>query len=187
MAIYREEVDPTLSLEEAKAEMGNKLDQAEAALQENRLDEVAGLLEEVRAIAERHGISVPPTLETYGTELEREQAYQAKFATALKAFCQENYGAARLAFLELEQAKPSDPEPGRYIERMYFNNGIVELQSKRPWEAVYYFETVLKRNAGDAEVQELKQFAEQFGKGDPLDYKYISRVDRLQYRNAGCE
>ena len=145
------------------------------------------LLQEVRDLAAKHDIEVPPATETYGTELEREKAYQEKFTNALKAFCQENYGAARLAFLELEKAKPSDPAPGRYIENMFYNNGVVELQSKRPWEAVYYFDTALKRNPDDDEVSELRAFAVQFGKGDALGYEYESRVDRLPTRSAGCE
>ena len=87
------------------------------------------------------------------------------------------------------EARSDDSEAeraGEYIERIPYNAGIEELQARRPWAAVYYFEKLVARNAFDAEAAALLELAQAHESGADLGHGYASRVDVLIDRREGC-
>jgi hypothetical protein len=181
-------VDPnkTSSKEEAERRITQKLAEAGAAQLKGSLDDADKLVQDARDIAEKAGIPIPPEIELKGTQIEQDKQYRASFDRAKRSFCREDYPKAHVAFLELERARPSDPEPGKFIERMFYNLGIEKLQVREPWEAVYYFEQLAQRNPNDKQGAELLAYAKSFRVGDDLGYKYEQTVDPLAYRMADC-
>jgi hypothetical protein len=119
--------------------------------------------------------------------VEAERQFQARFAAALKSFCLRDYPSAHLLFIELESRRPEDVRAGQYVERIFFNSGIEELRTKRPWESVYYFGKVVERNPADAEAKRLLAYAQTFQPGAQLGHAYTSTVDPLVDRTQGCE
>ena len=125
---------------------------------------------EARQVALAAGIPVPAELDKTVSEVEFEKQYRAKFEKALRRFCVEDYSTANIVFSELEQAKPSDTEPGLYIQRIYYNLGISELQKKQPWEASFYFESL----KGDPEACEVRM----------VRVHRLRRLDRRRLRRS---
>jgi tetratricopeptide (TPR) repeat protein len=181
-------VDPNAGLtkEAAQQRIFETLAKAGEAIRSGDITSAAKLIADARDIALKAGIPVPAQVDDAGTDLEKERAYRLKFDKALGRFCAEDYSTANFFFVELEQAKPGDGEPGKYVERIYYNLAISELQKKEPWESVFYFENLLVRNPGDTEAAELLAFAKKWPVGSDLGYEYTKRVDPLVDRTAGC-
>lgn len=175
-----------LSKEAAQKRIIETVAKASEAIRQGDITGAAKMLADSRDIALKAGIPVPAPVDQTATELENERAYRSKFDKALGRFCAEDYSTANILFVELEQARPGDRDPGSYVERIYYNLAIAELQKKEPWESVFYFENLLMRNPGDTEASDLLAFAKKWPVGSDLGYQYTKRVDPLVDRTAGC-
>ena len=176
------------SREEWRAEFESELSGLRAALRAGNLDQAVGHAAKCREIAPEAGIEQTPELDQLMETLQFEQGWEAKMDRAVESFCAEQYEDAAFALEELRRTKPGDPRPNEYIARIYYNLGIQELQSLKPWDAVWPFEKALERVPGDEEILRHKAFAEGFPRGLNLvgNYNYTSLVDPLTFRKAGC-
>ena len=173
--------------EQLKSVYFKAVEAAKAAVDARKFDDAVKEVAKGREAARESGLAATPELDAIAQTLEFEAAWQVKFDRALRDFCMENYADARKAFEQLEQAKPGDPRAGEFIQRLWYNAGVLQLQMKQPWEAPFYFEQVLARNPVDAEAKAQHAFASRFKPGDRLDSNYSFAVDSLDARTAGCK
>jgi hypothetical protein len=169
-----------------RVEMEEALRSAEAKLRSGDVDGATIDLQTARGLATELGTEPPPQVTALDTDIQFQRQYQARFNQAVATFCSEDWGAARLGFLELKKLRADDPRPDDYIVRIYFNAGVEQLQQKTPWEATWFFDRVLELRPEDAETQRLHGYASRFKPGDHLGYEYTQPVDQLSYRTAGC-
>ena len=103
-------------------------------------------------------------------------------------FCRKAWNSAWEVLTELRQAYPFlyDVYLRPYDNQIHFNVGVTSLQGMSPRDAEYYFQKVLEMDPRDRQAKDLLFFSQRYI-DKKLGSDYRKFVDRLDFRQAGCE